>query len=361
MSIEESQQTRIINNVLYDNKGQNGIKISKGNIGGDIICNNTIAYNALTPIDIGEGTYVKINNNIIAFNILEEPLASINSRGNIKANFNNLFQNKNSNGVVPDYNGAKSQSDIVKDPLFVDGPGRNLQLKRSSPGWGAGKDGEYLEITGMNLGADVYAKATPLKYGEQLDEGIALFKSRKFDESIKVLNRLLQVYPLNDDCLNAVGESYAAARDFGAAIESFKTAIRINPNNGVSLLNLANAQITAGKPNEALPLLDLALSKGVDEVKILIGKGDCHAALKKYETGIGFYQQALKIRYGDDPQICYKIAQAYSSQSKISDGMVWLDKALRYGVDKKVILSDPLIALLRQDKAFKDLKEKYGF
>ena len=138
-------------------------------------------------------------------------------------------------------------------------------------------------------------------------------------------------------------------------------AIKIGPDNPTALYNLAIAKLNIGRAMEAMPLLDQALRYGADEATILIAHGDCNISLQKFSSGIELYQKALAILYNDDPNALYKIARAYALQNKASEGMTWLEKAIKNGVDLQLVKTDPDIGSLRKTDGYSRLKQEYGF
>ena len=182
--IEKSQQTKVINNVLHDNTGAEGIRTIKSDLSDDVIKNNTIAYNQFLPISIGEDCQAAINNNIICFNNIPGKGAAIDVKGEtgkVKAQHNNIYDNKNAGGESITYRGVQHGNNLSVDPKFVNGPAKNFSLLTTSPCYGAGQDGTTRfgePIAGINLGADIFAKGSPLNYEEQYDEGVAQRKKK---------------------------------------------------------------------------------------------------------------------------------------------------------------------------------------
>jgi tetratricopeptide (TPR) repeat protein len=302
MVFNDSHNIRISNNVLQDNTGKNGIHLIKSDA---VIKNNTIAYNQLTPISIDAGCKAEIFNNIVAFNTINDESAAMNSKSdayNVKVHHNNLFDNKNKKGAAL-YSGITPKDDFSSDPLFTDGASRNLAVKNASPCFGTGKDGLTrfgTPIDGVNIGADPNVKGAAVNFEEELEEGIAQFKRRKYDESVTILKKLLQNYPGNADVWNALGTTYLGAKKYDEGISAYQKSVKFRPAEGVAYYNLTCAYSLKGNFPEALGWLEKALkipgthtsSIEVDEdITVLRKTPEFKQLLKKYNIQITYWDE----------------------------------------------------------------------
>jgi Tfp pilus assembly protein PilF len=105
---------------------------------------------------------------------------------------------------------------------------------------------------------------------------------------------------------NDLGSSAYNARDFGAAIESFRQAFQLQPNDPTILTNLINARIELKQFREALAELDLTADRFANQPDLLAARafllselGDTEPALRAYKTlfAKGFFAEPPFTQY----------------------------------------------------------------
>jgi tetratricopeptide (TPR) repeat protein/tRNA A-37 threonylcarbamoyl transferase component Bud32 len=74
-------------------------------------------------------------------------------------------------------------------------------------------------------------------------------------KAIAAFERAVAIDSFNTDVLNSLALLYAGSRDYGRAERLYRRAVRLEPENGVIMTNLAGALITAGKLDAADSLL----------------------------------------------------------------------------------------------------------
>jgi tetratricopeptide (TPR) repeat protein len=105
---------------------------------------------------------------------------------------------------------------------------------------------------------------------------------------------------------NDLGSSAYNARDFGAAIESFRQAFQLQPNDPTILTNLINAHVELKQFREALTELDLTADRFANQPDLLAARafllselGDTELALRAYKTlfSKGFFAEPPFTQY----------------------------------------------------------------
>ena len=93
------------------------------------------------------------------------------------------------------------------------------------------------------------AKTAELR--KAFDEGVALSRAGKYDESIESFNKALAVNDKCQDCLYNIGYAYAQKKDFDKAEENYKKAILVKPDYAEAYNGLANVYNSQRKFEEA--------------------------------------------------------------------------------------------------------------
>jgi len=111
-------------------------------------------------------------------------------------------------------------------------------------------------------------KSNPELAGPHANLGIVYRRKQNFDESVKSLERAVQVNPKRAVYFNQLGIVYRMMGQFGKAREAYEQAIALDPDYALALLNLAilyDVYLWDGR--RALELYDryLSLSPGGDD------------------------------------------------------------------------------------------------
>ena len=121
-------------------------------------------------------------------------------------------------------------------------------------------------------------------------------KTNRLSESIKEMEKVLEIDPKNAEALNFIGYSYA---DRGINLEEAEQmimkALEIKPDNGYLLDSLGWVNFKKNKLGSAEKYLKQALELLPDEVDILEHMGDVYVKLKKIKEAREMYDRALKI------------------------------------------------------------------
>jgi tetratricopeptide (TPR) repeat protein len=95
-------------------------------------------------------------------------------------------------------------------------------------------------VIGGGTGNDpgVAAKAAELR--KAFEEGVALSKDGKYDESVAAFNRAIALNPKCQDCFYNIGFAYAQKKDYAQAEENYKKALEVKPDYAEAYNGLAN-------------------------------------------------------------------------------------------------------------------------
>jgi Flp pilus assembly protein TadD len=84
----------------------------------------------------------------------------------------------------------------------------------------------------------VAAKAAELR--KAFEEGVALSKDGKYDDSVAAFNRAIALNPKCQDCFYNIGFAYAQKKDYAQAEENYKKALEVKPDYAEAYNGLAN-------------------------------------------------------------------------------------------------------------------------
>ena len=143
------------------------------------------------------------------------------------------------------------------------------------------------------------AKTAELR--KAFDDGVALSRAGKFDESIEAFNRALAVNAKCQDCFYNIGYAYAQKKEMDKAEENYKKAIEVKPDYAEAYNGLANiynsqrkfdqAAEASAKANELTAAQPGALAGGnadslYNQGVILWNAGKIPDAKKQFEAAI---------------------------------------------------------------------------
>jgi tetratricopeptide (TPR) repeat protein len=100
-------------------------------------------------------------------------------------------------------------------------------------------------IIGAGATGDPAVAAKTAELRKAFDEGVAMSREGKYDDSVAAFNRAVAINPKCQDCFYNIGFAYAQKKDYAQAEENYKKAIEVKPDyteayNG--LANIYNAQ-----------------------------------------------------------------------------------------------------------------------
>ena len=128
---------------------------------------------------------------------------------------------------------------------------------------------------------------------QQMQAVMALCHQGQFTEVLSKLDLLLEAFPDAPAVYNLQGASRAALGRYDGAVDSFKRAIKLKPDDARSYFNIGNVQKETGALDAAIANYDSALKIKPDHVaalrnkgNVLQDKGDARAAIASYKSAI---------------------------------------------------------------------------
>jgi Tfp pilus assembly protein PilF len=130
--------------------------------------------------------------------------------------------------------------------------------------------------------------------------GTLLEKMNRFEESIKSMEKVLEIDPQHADALNFIGYSYA---DRGIHLEEAEKmiiqALKMKPDNGYILDSLGWVHFKKNKFDSSLMHLKRALELVPDDANITEHLGDVYLKIGQDKEALEYYRKAVKIDPGN--------------------------------------------------------------
>ena len=106
-------------------------------------------------------------------------------------------------------------------------------------------------VIGGGAGNDPGLAAKTAELRKAFDDGVALSRAGKYDESIESFNKALAVNAKCQDCFYNIGYAYAQKKEFDKAEENYKKALEVKPDYAEAYNGLANVYNAQRKFDEA--------------------------------------------------------------------------------------------------------------
>jgi Flp pilus assembly protein TadD len=95
-------------------------------------------------------------------------------------------------------------------------------------------------VIGGGTGNDPAVAAKTAELRKAFDEGVALSREGKYDDSVAAFNRAIALNPKCPDCFYNIGFAYAQKKDFAQSEENYKKALEVKPDYAEAYNGLAN-------------------------------------------------------------------------------------------------------------------------
>ncbi|QDU55669.1 tetratricopeptide repeat protein [Aeoliella mucimassa] len=163
------------------------------------------------------------------------------------------------------------------------------------------------------------------------------FRDPKAEEAV---NAALAEHQDDVELLQADAVMRASRGDYEAALQNFRQILEINPNDALTLNNLAT--LLAERPNEraeALRRIDQAIQIAGRDPVLLDTKGTIHYKLGDAQSSIACLEEATS-GGATDARYYLHLAAAYQLGKRIDDAKQVLQEARDYGIEQFVLTED---------------------
>ncbi len=162
----------------------------------------------------------------------------------------------------------------------------------------------------------------PKNYLGRLHLGISQLLNNDFINASKVLHLLHEEQPDNIDVLRLCANAYAKLGQFSLAIQFLKRAIKIDPQDFETWLNLTSAAASNQQNTDSLYYATQAISIQPTDARAHLNLGGALSSAGRYDDALYCFETALKL----DP----KNISALSNSALIFEKKGDLDTALKY-------------------------------
>jgi len=168
----------------------------------------------------------------------------------------------------------------------------------------------------------------------------------RFDEALALGHRAVDLDPLNAESWESLGEIEFFMGQLGEAAADGKKALELSPDVWSSHALLSQIYITQGRPQDALPEIELVRS---DLIHAFLYPMAYYALGRKKESDAALSELIAKYHEGG----AYQIAQVYAFRNQSDEAFEWLDRAYAQRDGGLVITKvDPLLKGLHKDPRY---------
>ncbi len=164
------------------------------------------------------------------------------------------------------------------------------------------------------------------KANPDLDQGIALVKSEKFEQAIAPLEKALTVDPKSGDAAFYLGLSYEQVKKKPEAEAKYKLALENDPKLVEAAQNLAALYLDEpARPDQAIVVLESALKSDSHNSRLLQNLGFAYGLKGDVEKASKAYSAALVSE--DTPALHFAYGSMLFDAKKLPEAVVELNKA----------------------------------
>src|SRR5260221_12710062 len=142
----------------------------------------------------------------------------------------------------------------------------------------------------------------------------------RFDEALPLNRRAVDLDPLNANSWESLGETEFFIGQLDQAAADVKKALELSPDVWVSHGLLSQIYITQGRPQDALPEIELVRS---DLMRAFLHPMAYYALGRKKESDAALSELVTKYHAG----AAFQIAQVYAFRNQSDEAFAWLDRA----------------------------------
>src|SRR5260370_2264060 len=185
-----------------------------------------------------------------------------------------------------------------------------------------------------------------------------LYDNGSAAKAIETLEKAVAAHPRSALAQSNLGTLYAREKRYDQSLGHFRTALGLDPTDGVTRLSLAKALIGLDRYADALPLLNEAL-QGSRSPETLCLRGMVYRGLADYEKAAQDLRAAAELR-PDDYQTQYNLGFVLARTAQFEQARRHLEKARSLQADSheaQFQLANVLRRLNQTDLAARELAE----
>lgn len=141
-------------------------------------------------------------------------------------------------------------------------------------------------------------------------KGVDLYKQGRYEKAIEAFKQAIRLNPDDADVYHVLGLVYAGLGRWQEAIESYKQAIRLNPDDVEAHNNLGMAYFNLGRYQEAIEAFKQVIRLKPDHGNAHNNLGAAYNSLSRHQEAIEPLQQAIRLE-PDHINAHYNLGVAY--------------------------------------------------
>ena len=167
-----------------------------------------------------------------------------------------------------------------------------------------------------------------LQINSLLQDAINNFKRNNFSEAKILLFKILDIEPHNFDALNIIGVITGKENNHIEAINFFKKAQKIRPDNNLINFNLAKAFSESGNDLEAIKYYEIAIRLDKNHLGSWLNFANSLYQLERYDEALIHYDQALKLK-PDYAEAYYNKGNIFRNFKRYDEALSNYDQAIK--------------------------------
>jgi tetratricopeptide (TPR) repeat protein len=171
-------------------------------------------------------------------------------------------------------------------------------------------------------------KKSPKKERPYYNLGFNYYLLGRHQDALEAFKKAILLKPNDPDSYNSLGMAYKAAGFYPEAIEAYRKAVQIRPDFPRALNNLGVAYAETGRHREALDILESADRLKPNDSEIKNNLGVAYRNAGRYQDSIRSYQEALQLN-PDDSEVYSNLGDAYYSLGNFPEALESFKQAIR--------------------------------
>jgi len=161
------------------------------------------------------------------------------------------------------------------------------------------------------------------------DEGIALFRQRRYKEASEKLEKAIDLEPEKAGLWNLHAQALANTGEYDLALKSVEVAAALDDANHLNWQLKGTILMRKGDLEESRKAIDKSLELNESSVNYTL-RGQVDYNLKNYDEAMGFFEEALK-RDPDNPLANQMKGLVLFIKGRHGEAIPFIEKALAVG------------------------------
>jgi len=161
------------------------------------------------------------------------------------------------------------------------------------------------------------------------DEGIALFRQRRYKEASEKLEKAIDLEPEKAGLWNLHAQALANTGEYDLALKSVEVAAALDDANHLNWQLKGTILMRKGDLEESRKAIDKSLELNESSVNYTL-RGQVDYSLKNYDEAMGFFEEALK-RDPDNPLANQMKGLVLFIKGRHGEAIPFIEKALAVG------------------------------